>query len=369
MLDQYTPFDGGSNSIVSQQDWLDNTLSSRTAGSHALVFSHQGIICPYQPDSLFGTYPSASFESLFADQDVFISTLHDNGVRYHIFGHDHFHERNVSTTSDGSGKQITQIFCAPSANELFTPKATQQWYDPAQFPDFQRSISSQEVNNVGYYIYTVDGSNVTVDYYGAEVPSTYVHSGSYGNWIYLVETTPNLAFSRRETFGHGLAGKELQIPQGRSYNAVTDKFNGMTASILGGVNAAQGRDYNGLPTTRTVATGWQAGPQGFLSPLLSLWGMELLGSGGLTDTFAISLQYIPDLAAKGVIENGWLALATPLNGVWSNAVDRNTGGTKQFIRGPWTPAYELGTYGFDPNTSTAWAVINYNASFAVVPLS
>jgi hypothetical protein len=53
------------------------------------------------------------------------------------------------------------------------------------------------------------------------------------------------------------------------------------------------------------------------------------------------------------------------NGNWINAVDRNYGGSKQFVYGPWDSSYKLGTYGVDPNTHTAWAVINYTGDFAV----
>jgi hypothetical protein len=63
---------------------------------------------------------------------------------------------------------------------------------------------------------------------------------------------------------------------------------------------------------------------------------------------------------------GLLGLATrDENGDWVNAVDKNIGGTKKFVLGPWKPGYGLGTYGLDLRTHTAWAVINYNADFAV----
>jgi hypothetical protein len=53
-------------------------------------------------------------------------------------------------------------------------------------------------------------------------------------------------------------------------------------------------------------------------------------------------------------------------GQWVNAVDRNIGSsTKKFIVGPWKAEYGLGTYGIDPKTNTAWAVIDYNGDFAV----
>jgi hypothetical protein len=43
----------------------------------------------------------------------------------------------------------------------------------------------------------------------------------------------------------------------------------------------------------------------------------------------------------------------------------NFGGTSKFVPGPYVSGYGPGTYGFDPNTRTAWAVINYNGDFAV----
>jgi hypothetical protein len=53
------------------------------------------------------------------------------------------------------------------------------------------------------------------------------------------------------------------------------------------------------------------------------------------------------------------------DGGWINAVDMNFGGTKKFVWGAWNPNYKLGTYGLDPHTHTAWAVINYNGDFAM----
>ena len=52
-------------------------------------------------------------------------------------------------------------------------------------------------------------------------------------------------------------------------------------------------------------------------------------------------------------------------GNWINAVDRNSGGTKQFVEGPWSASYGLGTYGIDTGTKTAWAVVNHAGDFVV----
>ena len=66
------------------------------------------------------------------------------------------------------------------------------------------------------------------------------------------------------------------------------------------------------------------------------------------------------------LETGKFGLATTTaNGTWVNAVDMNYGGTRKFVYGPWSSEYKLGTYGVDPSTNTAWAVINYNSDFAV----
>jgi hypothetical protein len=44
------------------------------------------------------------------------------------------------------------------------------------------------------------------------------------------------------------------------------------------------------------------------------------------------------------------------------------GGGKKFVLGAWKSFYPLGTYGVDPATQTAWAVVNTTGSgqFAVV---
>ena len=69
-----------------------------------------------------------------------------------------------------------------------------------------------------------------------------------------------------------------------------------------------------------------------------------------------------DDLAKGL----GILVAKNANGDWVNAVDLNTGTqTKRFVLGPELPSDVLGTYGIDPTTRTAWAVIDYNGSYAV----
>ena len=58
-------------------------------------------------------------------------------------------------------------------------------------------------------------------------------------------------------------------------------------------------------------------------------------------------------------------MVTRAHGQWVNAVDVNDGGTRHFVVGPYKSTYGLGTYGVDPHTHTAWAVIDHGGKFAV----
>lgn len=81
-----------------------------------------------------------------------------------------------------------------------------------------------------------------------------------------------------------------------------------------------------------------------------------------TETYTRSLSY----ATAGVDpKKGTISLATKgPKGKWINAVEKNDGGSKKFVKGPWKEGYPLGTYGVDQRTRTAWAVINYTGDFA-----
>ena len=128
----------------------------------------------------------------------------------------------------------------------------------------------------------------------------------------------------------------------------------------------------GKATVKAVNTGWAPQACDTLSDVLTLWGMADLGAVK-TDTFALSVSYNPKLVVNtGTINQGIVvALSTKdQNGNWVNAVNQNVGGEKKFVLGPWRSVYPLGTYGVDPATHTAWAVINTTGSglFAVVQI-
>ncbi len=84
-----------------------------------------------------------------------------------------------------------------------------------------------------------------------------------------------------------------------------------------------------------------------------------------TDTYALSLSYDRHRLLPAQLEKGLLSLVTRDElGRWVNAVDKNAGGTKKFVLGPYQSGYGLGTYGVDLKAQTVWAVINYVGDFA-----
>ncbi len=363
-------------------DWVNGQLSGRPAKTQAFVFGHKGIITENHVDTLFGSDPTA----LPSLQDTFINDLAEDGVHYYIGGHDHTYNRAV--VASPSGTSSVQDIIAGSASSKFyipygsagydqrsvdpitkavTTTGTLTATDPTQTNDYvydklvaggatRETQIAQEVNHVGYFIVTVAGANVTIDYYSAEVDPT-LNDGEY-----LLSTTPKMTFVKRETFGYSLNGKEFFVPQGMSYKMVADGFKGTTARVLGGVNGSVATDAAGRRLTKDVTTGWAApcsGDRRLKSNVLMLWGLADFGSDR-TDTYTLAMT------SKGNLTRGAGMLVTEnAKGKWVNAVDLNVGGAKTFVRGPWKAKYGLGTYGFDRSKHRWWAVVNHAGQFAV----
>jgi hypothetical protein len=115
-----------------------------------------------------------------------------------------------------------------------------------------------------------------------------------------------------------------------------------------------------------VSTGWsgEAPDQQFRSRVFTLWGMADFGTEE-TDVFALEMSY--EQGKTRHIGAGCFGIGSPdANGNWVNAVDKNFGGSKQFVMGAWKAEYGLGTYGVDPSTKTVWAVVNHAGDFAAV---
>jgi len=473
-----------------QQDWISEELDKATRGTeHAFVFSHRGLMGANHADGLFGSNPGSKADT----QIPFYSSLADNGVKYMISGHDHLHNRAIVSSPESAdnpgtpgGYQVEQIISMAGSTKFYGPNTLDNF---AGTKGREKQIS-QDLYNIGYYVYNVDGPRVTVDYY-ADSEGNFLDGEDYPHGddsvngrLYL----PNLDFVKKETFGYSTNGKQFLVAQGDSYSVVKDRFHGTKARIISGTNNStttdetpyketlkqdtddqgnllfepaldendnyiyeQDEDDFGNPLfvkvtnedgslidddlvypvyvqdtdedeniiyvqatdidgnvideegniiedgvlahpvyepvmvmvmepvmvtdeilsapralTKTVNTGWvsrKVDPHKLVSDILSLWGMAELGTD-TTDTYVLSMKHDFRKGFHG--KNCNVAIATYVDGEWVNAVDENFGGEKRFVYGKYRPQYGLGTYGIDPKSKTAWAVLNYNADFAVV---
>jgi hypothetical protein len=364
-------------SIADQQPWIDGRLDRNTRGTqHALVFSHQNLMGENHQDSLFNGYTNANPGM----QNAFFASLQLNGAKYYISGHDHIHQRSIIASPNGVFK-VQELICASNSSKFYTPRALDNanWFGQKR----AETSLSQERYTVGYYIFTIDGPLVTVEYF-VDDHGNWASDNCYPNGATPQSCTtagdhitPTFNFVKKETWGYSLNGHEFLVAQGETYTSVVGSFETTIARILGGTNGSTAQDYNLRPLTKTVNTGWtdvdtwrseffsrwfKKPGFDFASNILTLWGMADLGSDQ-TDVYTLSMTYegIPFLG------KGDFGIATKDDrGKWVNAADMNIGSSlKKFVVGPWKAEYGLGTYGIDPKTNAAWAVINYNGDFAI----
>jgi hypothetical protein len=368
LLDQFDVDGNYYNSTISaQQPWIDDQLSDALRPRHAFVFVHKnllggnhkdnifgGQVDPADPGDGYGLDPSlAGLQAKQQAEDSFIASLAANDVRFCISGHDHHHYHSIVSPPFTPGASIHQLITQSDSSKFYTPE-----------PPFSANDLpiAQDLYRVGYYIVTVDGPRVTIDYYGSDT--------SYPD---AFDTTPALNFVKLDSFGYSLNGKEFLIAQGESYTGVQDRYHGTTARILSGTNGDLETTDDGRPLSKAVDTGWtfktlETGKKHneIDSNILTLWGMaDGLGSEE-TDEYTLSMSYDAQGVNERTIQSGAFGLATKnKDGEWVNAVEKNSGGGSNFVVGAWTPGYPLGTYGVDPGTHTAWAVLDYNGDFAV----
>ena len=363
--------------IADQQPWISSRLDRRKRGaSHAFVFSHQPLIAEGHQDTLFSGFANEHPEW----QNAFFASLQQNSVNYFISGHDHIHQRSIISSPDGKSK-VEQLIAQSVSTKFYSPKFLS---DDKWFGQKSRELSiSQEHEAVGYYIYTIDGPTVTVDYW-ADDHGNWQSDANYPLGAGRPDTgvTPRFHFVRKERWSYSLNGRQFLVPQGASYTAVSDRFHGSEARILDGVNASESRDDSldtaggkGRPLTKAVNTGWIAvkpskhANSNLASAVFLLSGLSEPGKDH-ADRYALSMSYDPAKVRPRAIAGGGFGLVTKdAAGRWINAVEANTGGAATFIDGPWKREYALGTYGIDRKRHRAWAVLNHEGAFAVGRLS
>jgi len=366
LIDQFVRKDGtgsdANSAVLDQLTWIDQTLASRPSDSHAFVMAHKNLVGQNHADTLFGSNATNNA----AGRNTFISSLQANKVGFCMGGHDHMHHRSIVASPDGTAK-TEQIICSSNSYKFYIPQTNPN--DTGK----KESVIAQELFTIGYYIFTVDGPAVTVEFYSSS------HGSDYGD-IDLQAAPASYAFYRRERFGYSINGKQFVIANDGSYTGVQDAYKGTTAKILDGSNAntADDSDYNNREDVKTVKTGWKEMPAGAASAVLKLWGLDNnldLWNAGLsgqlpnsdadyvTDTYVLSLSYDATLVRPTQLGTGFCLAAKDANGNWVNAVDLNEGGTKKLVIGRWKSGYVLGTYGVDPSTHTVWAVLNRDGEY------
>ena len=376
VLDQFTTADKKNvdgtayslnTAIAAQQPWIDQVLSQRPSGSHAFVFSHKGLVTENHLDVLFGDCPAPGPVTVGGKNyvgspgmDAFITSLNKNGVRYYICGHDHMHDRSRIATMDGSA-QVTQIICASNSNKFYYPATPAN--DTAYSGGQRQTLLSQELNTIGYYLVTVDGATVQIDFYSAPAYPTPVNEGN-------ISTTPQLNFSLRERVVYGLNGREFIVEPMASLANVTDTSpNGFAMKILAGSNGNSAVDVAGRWFRMAVNTAWLDATAATASDILLLQGMAWTMGSRQTDPYVLSLAFDPAKQTAGTGRSIMLA-SVAADGAWANAAACNspTGRGGSFVRGPWKAGYPLGTSGIDSATNTVWAVLDHNGYFAAVEL-
>lgn len=370
LLDQFASLDGGKNTIVSQQPWIVRSLASKPAGGHAFVFGHKGLITANHADTLFGSNPAADA----AGQDAFITALQHGGVRYYIGGHDHIHNRARVTTTDGKSARVQEIIAASDSSKFYTPAKTSndEHFNIPAFGHARETPIAQELYAIGYYVCTVDGPRVTIDYFG--VPTQPAHGS--------ITTTPPLTghWQRRESFGYSLNGKEFVVAQQGSYTCVADAaptdraYFGTQAKVLDGVYGGKAKDYAGRPLVKVIDTGWSSGRAAggnLKSDVLTLWGFDdcPVAKDHRSDRYVLSLTFDAADVPAGALRSGAVGIVT--RGPQGNWIDAATAAgsaaQRKFVFGPYQAVAHdpVGTYGVDTANQTAWAVLDRGGEFAV----
>jgi autotransporter-associated beta strand protein len=158
-------------------------------------------------------------------------------------------------------------------------------------------------------------------------------------------------------------------------------YAGLGSTIAGGaLNTKADIKAGAASGAADVSMGWRtrnhvSGGNSLISEVLSLDGIRVNGSG--TDTFLLQMSYDPaiyGLPEAEAIAKQSLYLVTLNGSEWIRAVDGNFSGTAAWqgdmpvsAVASGNLATELGWYGVDTSTHVAWAVLNHNSYFAIVP--
>jgi hypothetical protein len=350
-------------SITQQQPWISSRLDKSTRGTdHAFVLSHQPLMAESHQDTMFMGYTNANTDM----QNAFYASLQANDVKYFLAGHDHMNQNSIIASPDGLSS-VHELIGSSDSSKFYTPKSLT---DGNWFGQKTRETSvAQELYTVGYYIFTVDGPNVTVDFY-SDNHGGWLSDASYPLGAGRPDTniTPLFNFIKKQSWGYSQNGTEVLVAQGASYPTTPFTFSGTTAQFLAGTNTSTAKDYTNRALPHVVDIGWDVATCETASAIMYLWGTADVGAAS-GDTIVLSMSFDPSSVSAATLVSGGFGLATQQDGSgnWTNAVTRNVGGTPAFHPVAWSASagFGLGDYGVDTTTNTAWAVVNHAGRFAV----
>lgn len=280
--------------------WMNGVLGQNNH-TQAFVFQHKDLIGQNHHDNAFES-DGASQDENPTEQNNFFQALATHNVRYDISGHDHMNHRSIVTSPNGQ-YQVEQIISQSDSTKYYTP---------ATPSDSRETCISDQQNMIGYYIYTVNGPEVTGEYW-ATPPA--------GNG----DIPANPVWTLQDTFGYSLNGKQFTIARGGSYSVVSDAiaagggFRG-TSMRLAGTNSVTATTAS--PTARAevddLNTGWTATGAGMASDILTLWGMNNSLGSPTTDPYTLTMSYAPGATGLAIehqnADGSWTLLPTTVNG-------------------------------------------------------
>ena len=204
LLDQFDNSGNTKHSTIAEQvDWISSRLADPKRPKNALVFGHKNLLGGGHKDNLFGDHkgedPGDADPAQQPAQNAFFAALAQNGVHYYISGHDHHHSESIVTSPDGKNS-VHQIICASDSNKFYEPKPP--------YSANEKSVSL-DLHKIGYYLFTVDGPRVTMEYYGVDASDQLDKSSS------TFKATPQLTGHWKKLFtsGYNLEEDGTQPPR------------------------------------------------------------------------------------------------------------------------------------------------------------
>ena len=379
--------------LEEQLPWIRSKLELyQRPTTHGFIFSHQPMIAENHTDSIFGGYLKDN-KSL---QNEFIGLLDRNKVAFYISGHDHQYCRSIIESPD-TLSNVEQIICQSDCPKMYGPYGDSYVY---WYGEKTRSTQiAQEFRNIGYYIFTVNGPNVTVDYYSDATGefddnADFPYKGALENEVTETPYTPTFNFVKKDTFHFSLMGDSYLVEQGGTYADLRSRYSGTEVKLLAGANnstattmiSPTGSAYNltaDAPLVKKVNFAWEPKTDGVYSNILIISGIAEFGADSTpadpktTDKYVIRLA-TDDSLAYTPSETDYIILSMDTSGEWVNAASL-TGATPNYVGVidlDANPAFDfntlnLGDYGFYSQTRYGSSYIypivkvNYEGKFAV----